>query len=150
MSDQKLEERYKAGETLIQVDIVTAEKPVYSDKVKFLNVTGEEGELGIYPGHSPLLSILRPGEIRFIKPDDQEENYYISGGFLEVQPDHITILADTVLRAKDIDEKRALEAKEKAEKMLKSKHPGDYTAALIELTKALAQIRVAKRLRKLK
>jgi F-type H+-transporting ATPase subunit epsilon len=127
----------------LQVDIVSVEKSIFSGRAKMLVVSGDEGELGILPGHSPLLTSIKPGEVRLIALDGSEECFYVSGGFIEVQPEIVTILADTVVRAEDVDEERAVAAKEKAEKILASKKPDDYTEALVELTKALAQIRIA-------
>jgi len=127
----------------MQVDIVSVEQSIFSGKVKMLVASGEEGDLGILPGHTQLLTAIKPGHIKLIELNGEERLYYISGGFLEVQPNAVTVLADTVIRAEDIDEQRAIEAKEKAEKILATKKLDDYTAALIELTKALAQIRVA-------
>jgi len=129
----------------VQVDIISAEEPIFSGKVAMIVVSGEEGELGIMPGHMPLLTAIKPGQIKFINDEGREEYFYISGGFLEVQPDIVTILADTVIRADNIDRERAEEAKKKAEQILASKKLDDYTAALIELNKALAQLRIADR-----
>ena len=131
----------------LQVEIVSAEESIYSGRAKMVIVTGHDGELGIMPGHAQLLTTVQPGQIRLIKPDGEEDYYYVSGGFLEVEPEVVTVLADTVLRAKDIDAERAKEAQEKAKKRLAEKHLklDDYTAALIELTKAMAQLRVARK-----
>jgi len=131
----------------LQVDIVSAEESIYSGRAKLVVVTGHDGELGILPGHAQLLTTVRPGQIRLVKSDGEEEYYYVSGGFLEVEPEVVTVLADTVLRADDIDAEKAEEAKEKAKKRLAEKHLqlDDYTAALVELTKAIAQLRVARK-----
>jgi F-type H+-transporting ATPase subunit epsilon len=129
----------------VQADIISAEESIFSGKVAMIVVSGEEGELGIMPGHMPLLTAIKPGQIKFINDEGKEEYFYISGGFLEVQPDIVTILADTVIRADNIDRERAEEAKKKAEQILASKKLDDYTAALIELNKALAQLRIADR-----
>ena len=129
----------------LQVDIVSAEREIFSGRAKVVIASGEEGDLGIFPGHSPLLSALKPGQIRLIAKDGSEEYYYVSGGFMEVQPYVVTILADTVLRATEIDEEQALQAKERAEKKIETKQYDDYNAALIELTKAIAQINVARK-----
>lgn len=131
-----------------QVDIVSMEKSIFSGQIKMLVVSGEEGELGIMPGHSPMLSAIKPGQIKFVNPDDSEEYFYVSGGFLEVQPNVVTILADTVIRADDIDKERAIEAKRKAEEIIATKKLDDYTAALIELNKEIAKLRVVERKRK--
>jgi F-type H+-transporting ATPase subunit epsilon len=129
----------------VQVDIISAEESIYSGKVAMVVISGEEGELGIMPGHMPLLTAIKPGQVKLVTPDNKEEYYYVSGGFLEVQPDVVTILADTVIRADNIDRERAEEAKKKAEQILATKKLDDYTAALIELNKALAQLRIADR-----
>jgi F-type H+-transporting ATPase subunit epsilon len=134
----------------IRVEIVSAEKAIFSGDVRMIVATGSEGEIGILPGHIPLLTMIKPGQIRLTHPDGTEENFYVSGGFLEVQPSVVTILADTVIRAEDIDEQRALEAKAKAEEILAHKKFDHYTTALSELTKALAQISAIKRWRKIK
>jgi F-type H+-transporting ATPase subunit epsilon len=129
----------------VHVDIVTAESAVFSGRAKLVVVTGEQGELGILPGHTPLLTKIKPGHVRLVKKEDSEEEYYISGGFLEVQPDHVTILADTIVRADEIDEERALAAKKAAEEVIIHRKIDHYTAALIELSKALAQLRILRR-----
>jgi F-type H+-transporting ATPase subunit epsilon len=134
----------------IKVDIVSAEELIFSGSAKLLVAPGMMGPLGVLPGHAPLLTVIDPGEIRLIKLDGSEESYYVSGGFLEVQPDLVTILADTVVRAKDIDEQRALEAKAKAEEILLTKKYDNYTAALTELSKVTAQLRVLKKWQKIK
>ncbi len=131
----------------LQLDIVSAERSIFSGRAKMVILTGEEGEIGILPGHTQLLAALKPGQIRYLTTEGKEEFLYVSGGFVEVQPEVVTVLADTILRAAEIDEERALEAKEKAEKILASKGGkiDDYTAALIELSKAIAQLRVARK-----
>lgn len=129
----------------VQFDIVSAEKSIFSGKVTMIVVSGEDGELGIMPGHMQLLTTIKPGQIRFADAAGKEQYFYVSGGFLEVQPNIVTILADTVIRAGNIDRERAEEAKKKAEQILSSKKLDDYTTALIELNKALAQIRIADR-----
>src|ERR1700733_15918497 len=105
----------------LRLDIVSAEKQIFSDEVEMVFVTGEMGELGIAPGHSQLLTSLRPGYVRAILPSKEEEIFYISGGMLEVQPYIASVLADTAMRADDIDEEAALSAKEQAEKALAGK-----------------------------
>lgn len=131
----------------LQLDIVSAERSIFSGRAKMVIVTGKQGEIGILPGHTQLLASLKPGQIRYVTVEGKEEFLYVSGGFVEVQPDVVTVLADTILRAVEIDEERAIEAKEKAEKILASKghKVDDYTAALIELSKAIAQLRVKHR-----
>ncbi len=129
----------------MRVEIVSAEKEIFAGRAKVVIASGEDGDLGVFPGHTQLLSGLKPGEVRLISKTGEEDYYYVDGGFIEVLPDIVTILADTVVRAEDIDEQRALEAKESAEEMLASrKKLDDYTEIMIELTKAIAQLRVAK------
>lgn len=153
MHSQKIhhtEEWIQTGKAL-QVNIVSPEKLMFSGQAKMLIATGEKGELGILPQHAPLLTTIKPGHIKLIKIDGDEEFYFISGGFLEVHSDVVTVLADTIIRAEDIDEKRALEAKALAEGILTTKlKPDHYTRIVADLTAALAQIRVFKRWRKLK
>src|ERR1700739_63013 len=95
----------------MQVDIVSAEKEIYSGTAEMLVATGEFGELGIVPGHAPLLTLLKPGEVRITLPGGGQEIYYVSGGILEVQPKCTTVLADAVERAEDLDEAAAIAAK---------------------------------------
>jgi F-type H+-transporting ATPase subunit epsilon len=131
------------------LDIVSAEKEIFSGTVEMIVATGEMGELGIIPGHSPLLAVLKPGEIRVIIKQGEEEVYYVSGGMLEVQPYHVTVLADDVERAADLDEAAALEAKKQAEKAMSSKQSEiDYSKAAAELARAAAQVRAIQKLRK--
>lgn len=133
----------------IHVDIVSAEEEIFSGLAEMVFAPALEGEVGISPRHAPLLSPLRPGEVRLqIKPD-QEEFFYVSGGVLEVQPHVVTVLADTALRAKDLDEAAALEAKQRAEKMLSDKQSDiDYAKAQAELIEAMAQLQAIQKLRK--
>jgi len=133
----------------LRLDIVSAEKEIFSGEAEMVFVTGALGELGIAPGHAPLLTSLKPGNIRAILPNKEEEIFYVSSGMLEVQPFIVTVLADTVVRAHDIDEKAALEAKERAEKMLTEKISQiDFAKATAELAEAIAQIRAIQRLKK--
>lgn len=132
----------------IQLDIVSAEKSLFSSKVAYVLATGESGELGIFPGHTALLSKLKPGYIRTKQGDAGEQIFYVSGGILEVQPDVVTVLADTAERAEDLDEAVAIAAKEHAEKIIaKQADKKEYSAALIELANAVAQIRAIELLR---
>lgn len=131
------------------LDIVSAEAPIFSGLVERIIATGKLGELGIYPGHTPLLTTLKPGFIRAVKQNGEEEVFYISGGVLEVQTDIATVLADTALRADHLDEAAALEAKERAEKRMADKHGEfEYSQAMGELAEAAAQIRAIQELRK--
>jgi len=149
--DKNTDERAEELPKTLQVEIVSAEKQIFSGQAKMVIVTGEEGDLGILPGHVQLLTSVKPGQVRLVAEDDSESFYYISGGFLEVQPAIVTVLADTILRAADVDRERALQAKEQAEKILTtSKRLDDYTAALIELSKAMAQLRVSETWRRVK
>ncbi|WP_268597603.1 F0F1 ATP synthase subunit epsilon, partial [Escherichia coli] len=101
------------------LDVVSAEKQMFSGLVQKIQVTGSEGELGIFPGHAPLLTAIKPGMVRIVKQHGEEEFIYLSGGILEVQPSVVTVLADTAIRGTDLDEARALEAKRKAEEHIR-------------------------------
>lgn len=131
------------------LDIVSAEKSVYSGLVERVTVTGVLGEVGIHPGHAPLLTALKPGEIRFRAMHSQEDEiYYVSGGMLEVQPHSVTVLADVVERADHLDEALALEAKARAEEAMANRNTEiDYTVAAAELARAVAQIRAIHKFR---
>ena len=132
-----------------QLDIVSAEKEIFSGLVEMVVASAELGEIGIIPGHAPLLTLLRPGEIRVTLPGGVKELYYVSGGMLEVQPHQVTILADAVERADDINEAAALAAKARAEEAISNKNSTiDYSVASAELTRALAQIRLLQKVRK--
>lgn len=133
----------------LRLDIVSAERQIFSGEVEMVFVTGELGELGIAPGHSQLLTTLRPGYVRVISANKEEEVFYISGGMLEVQPYIVSVLADTAMRASDIDEAAALQAKEQAEKALAGKVSAmDLAKATAELAEITAQIRAIQRLKK--
>jgi F-type H+-transporting ATPase subunit epsilon len=133
----------------MQLEIVSAETEIFSGQVAHVLVSGLLGELGIYPGHTQLLTALKPGPIRFVKPDGEEEILYISGGVLEVQPNLITLLADTAVRAVDLDEMAALEAKQRAEHVLSQKQADiDYAKAAVELAQAVAQLQAISKLKK--
>lgn len=130
------------------VDIVSAEREIFSGIAEMIVATGELGEVGIVAGHAPFLTLLKPGEIRLTLPGGKSEIYYVSGGMLEVQPDCVTILADAVERADHLDEAAALAAKARAEQMLLSKKSDiDYTVATGELARAVAQIRAIQKAR---
>ena len=133
----------------IRVDVVSAEEQIYSGEAEFVVLPGEVGELGIYPRHTPLFTQIKPGSVR-IKPagSEAEELVFVQGGFLEVQPDVVTVLADTAIRAKDLDEKAALEAKRAAEEAMQNKTSKEEIAlAEAELATALAQLEAIRRLR---
>ena len=131
------------------LDIVSAERQIYSGLVEILVATGELGEVGITPGHAPLLTVLKPGEIRLTLPGGEQDIYYVQGGMLEVQPHCITVLADVVERAEHLDEASALAAKANAEAAMSNKGADmDYSVAAIELARAVAQIRAIQKVRK--
>lgn len=132
----------------IELDIVSAEASIFNGRVTFVSVTGAIGEIGIHPGHSPLLTSLKPGQIRAILPDGKEEVFYMSGGMLEVQPNMVSILADTAIRAEDLDEAAVIAAKRRAEKIVQQKVEGiEYSKALSELAEAAAQLHAITTLR---
>lgn len=125
------------------LDVVSAEKQIFSGLVEKIQVTGSEGELGIFPGHAPLLTAIKPGMVHIVKEHGNEEYIYLSGGILEVQPSTVTVLADTAIRGKDLDEARAMESKRKAEEHINNSHGDiDYAQASADLSKALAKLRV--------
>ena len=133
----------------LHLHIVTMEKQIFSDVVETIVAAGELGDLGIFPGHAPLLTRLIPGEIYVRRLGGSEEIYYVSGGILEVQPYVVTILADEVQRADDLDEAAALQAKARAQDMITNRNTEiDYTMAAGELARAAAQIRAIHKLRK--
>ena len=135
----------------IHVDIVSAEGELYSGPAAVVFAPAKEGDIGIYPHHAPLLTLLKAGEVRVQMPDGEEQHFFVGGGALEVQPKKVTVLADTALRAKDIDEAAALAAKQRAEEALKDK-AGLITLAeaQAELARAAAQLKILARLRKLR
>ena len=133
----------------IHVDVVSAEEQIYSGEAEFVILPGVMGELGIYPRHTPLFTQIKPGSVR-IKPANSatEELVFVQGGFLEVQPDVVTVLADTAIRAKDLDEKAALEAKRAAEEAMQNKTTKEEIAvAEAELSSALAQLEAIRKMR---
>ena len=133
------------------IDIVSAEKSLFSGRAEMLVASAALGEIGIVPGHSQLLTSLYPGQIRLKIPNKEEELFYISGGLLEVQPQIVTVLADEAERAHDLDEAKALAAEKHAREILEGKsEAADYATALKELAMAAAQIRVIKSIRKIK
>lgn len=133
----------------VHVDIVSAEAEIFSGLAEMVYAPATMGEMGIAPGHTPLLTSLKPGEVRVQLTDGKEESFYVSGGMLEVQPKVVTVLSDTAVRADDLDEARALEAREKASQALKDQSAEvDYAKALAEYAEAAAQIQAIERLRK--
>jgi F-type H+-transporting ATPase subunit epsilon len=135
----------------IHVDVVSAEEEIYSGLAEMVIIPAVMGDVGILPRHAPLISTMKPGEVRVMKEGGVEEAFYVSGGMLEVQPYTVTVLADTAIRAHDIDEAAALEAKQRAEKMLVDHQADvDYAKAQAELAQAMAQLEAIQRLRKIK
>jgi F-type H+-transporting ATPase subunit epsilon len=134
----------------VHVDVVSAEEQIFSGLAEVVVVPGEMGELGIYPRHTALMTRIKPGAVRIKRPDqEQEELIYVSGGMLEVQPDVVTVLADTAIRGHDLDEVRATEAKQAAEEALKNRTADlDIAQAQAELAEAIAQLRAIQQLRK--
>jgi F-type H+-transporting ATPase subunit epsilon len=133
----------------VHVDIVSAEESIFSGLAEFVVLPGEAGELGILPGHTPLLTRIKPGVVRVKTQSGDEELVFVAGGMLEVQPNLVTVLADTAIRGKDLDEAKALEAKKKAEEALRNKTSQlEYAKAQAELAEAIAQLAAIQRLRK--
>lgn len=132
----------------IQCDIVSAEESIFSGSVEMIIAAGLLGDLGISAGHSPLLTGLKPGPVRVISEDKEEQVFYVSGGFLEVQPHAITVLADTAVRAEDIDEAAAIEAQKRAEQdVINQSGEIDYSRAAAELAAAVAQLRTIQQIK---
>ncbi|UCC55849.1 MAG: F0F1 ATP synthase subunit epsilon [Gammaproteobacteria bacterium] len=132
----------------LHVDIVSAETEIFSGTATMIFAPAEMGEIGIAPRHAPLLTRLKPGEVRVQTDGGDEQSFFVSGGMLEVQPHVVTVLADTAIRAADIDEAQALEAKERAEKLLADKTADiDYAKAQAELAQSIAQLRAIQKLR---
>ena len=134
----------------VHVDVVSAEEQLFSGLAEFVALPGEAGELGILPGHMPLLTRIRPGAVRVKLPNqDTEELIFVAGGLLEVQPGLVTVLADTAIRGADLDEAKALEAKRLAEEALQNRSAQvDYAKAQAELMEAIAQIAAIQRMKK--
>ena len=133
----------------IRVDVVCAEAEIFRGEAKLVVVSGEMGELGIAPRHAPLITRIKPGQVRIIKPDDEEVFLYVSGGILEVQPTVVTILADSAVRAADLDEAVALQAKQNAEAAIASRTDSvEVAKAQVELAQSMAQLQALERLRK--
>jgi len=134
----------------IHVDVVSAEASIYDGPADFVALPGESGELGVFPGHTPLITRIRPGAVRIKVPGQSEEEFvFVAGGILEIQPNRVTVLADTAIRGKDLDEARALEAKRQAEEALSNRAATlDYAKAQAELVIAVAQIAALRRLQR--
>ncbi len=132
----------------IHVDIVSAEKEIYSGTADIVFAPLVTGEVGILPRHAPLLARMKPGEVRVRSANNEDMSFYVSGGLLEVQPYVVTVLADTAQRARDLDEAAALKAKERAEEALRNRKTDiDYAKAQAELAEAIAQLRAIQKLR---
>ncbi|MEW5942724.1 MAG: F0F1 ATP synthase subunit epsilon [Pseudomonadota bacterium] len=134
----------------IHVDVVSAEQSIFSGIAEFVAAPAEMGEVGVYPRHAPLISRMKPGTVRLKLPNQTEEElFFVSGGILEVQPGVVTVLADTVLRGKDLDEAKALEAKKRAEEAMRDHTSAvEYARAQAELAEAVAQLHAIQKLRK--
>jgi F-type H+-transporting ATPase subunit epsilon len=133
----------------IHVDVVSAEEMIFSGLAQFVVLPGEAGELGIMPGHMPLMTRIKPGAVRVQTQDGKEELIFVAGGLLEVQPGLVTVLADTAIRGTDLDQAKALEAKKLAEEaMVNRGSEMDYARAQVELAEAIAQLAAIDRLRK--
>ena len=135
--------------TTIRCDIVSAEAEIFHGNATMVVATGEEGELGIAPRHAPLITRLKPGQVRVIAENGEEQFFYVSGGILEVQPQVVTVLTDTAVRAKDLDEAAARKAKDEAERALANRTDAlEIAQAQAELAQALAQLQAIERLRR--
>ena len=133
----------------IHVDVVSAEEMIFSGLAQFVVLPGEAGELGIMPGHMPLMTRIKPGAVRVQMQDGKEELIFVAGGLLEVQPNLVTVLADTAIRGADLDQAKALEAKKLAEDaMVNRGSEMDYARAQVELAEAIAQLAAIDKLRK--
>ncbi|MDX1609193.1 MAG: F0F1 ATP synthase subunit epsilon [Halofilum sp. (in: g-proteobacteria)] len=133
----------------IRVDIVSAEAEIYSGQATMLFASAEMGEVGISPRHAPLVTRLKPGDVRVQKDNGEEEMFYVSGGILEVQPHHVTVLSDTAIRARDLDEAAAQQAKKDAEERIAHQQDEyDYARARAELAEAAAQLQTIRKLRR--
>jgi F-type H+-transporting ATPase subunit epsilon len=133
----------------LQVDVVSAEESIFSGEAKFVALPGEMGELGIYPRHTPLITRIKPGAVRIIRADNDEEEFvFVAGGILEVQPGTVTVLADTAIRGHDLDEAKALEARQQAEESMRNaKTDIDFAKAQGEFAAMAAQIAALRKFR---
>lgn len=134
----------------VHIDVVSAEESIFSGEAEFVVAPAGAGEVGIYPNHAPMITTIKPGALRIKQTAEQDETViFISGGMLEVQPGMITVLADTAIRGQDLDEAKAIAAKEAAEEALRNRSAEiDYAAAQAELAEAVAQIQAIQKLRK--
>jgi F-type H+-transporting ATPase subunit epsilon len=134
--------------TSVDCDIVSAEESIFEGKVEFISLTGTLGELGIYPGHTPLLSEVKPGPVRLRMESGEEDIFYVSGGFLEVQPHKVILMVDTALRAADLNEAAAEEASRQAEQAMADRSSEfEYSRAAGQLAEAAAQLRTLRQIR---
>jgi F-type H+-transporting ATPase subunit epsilon len=135
--------------TTIRVDVVSAEQEIFKGEATLVVATGEMGELGIAPRHAPLITRLKPGQVRVVLEGGEEQFFYVSGGILEVQPQVVTILTDTAIRARDLDEAAAKQAKEEAERAIANRgNAMEVAEAQAKLAEAVAQLQALERLRK--
>lgn len=133
----------------MHVDVVSAEKAIFSGLAEFMAAPGTQGELGIYPRHAPLITRIKPGSIRIQVPNAEEEVFFVSGGILEIQPGVVTVLADVAIRGRDIDEAKALEAKQAAQEAMQNKASEvDYARAQAELVEAVAQLETIEKIKR--
>jgi F-type H+-transporting ATPase subunit epsilon len=133
----------------MQVEIVSAEEEIFSGEAELMIAPAEMGDVGVMPRHTPLITRLRPGEVRLQTQGEEEQFYFVSGGILEVQPHVVTVLADTAIRAKDLDEAQAREAKRRAEEALADRQSDiDYATAQARLAEAAAQLRMLEDIRR--
>jgi len=139
-----------ANPTTIHVSVVSAEEEIFDGDAEFVALPGESGELGIYPMHTPLITRIRPGAVRIKVPGQAEEEFvFVAGGLLEVQPDEVTVLAETAIRGHDLDEASANEARKQAEEAMRNRETKiDYAKAQSELAIAIAQLQAISRQRK--
>lgn len=132
----------------IKVDVVSAEQSLFDGVATFVALPGESGELGVLPGHTPLITRIRPGTVKIVLADGTEESIFVAGGLLEIQPDHVTVLSDTAIRAADLDEAKAEEARRRAEESLRNaKDKADIAVVQAELEMLAAQAIAARKLR---
>jgi len=135
----------------IKVDVVSAERSLFEGQAKFVALPGEAGELGVLPGHTPLITRIKPGTVKIVLEDGTEESIFVAGGLLEIQPHHVTVLSDTAIRAADLDEAKAIEARRRAEETLRNaKDKADIAVVQAELEMLAAQANAARRLRSMR
>ncbi|MGE4336165.1 MAG: F0F1 ATP synthase subunit epsilon [Pigmentiphaga sp.] len=133
----------------IHVDVVSAEASIFAGEAKFVSLPGEAGELGILPGHTPLISRIRPGTVKIVMADDAEELVFVAGGLLEIQPGTVTVLADTAIRSRDLDEAKAETARKQAEEALhNAKDKAEVAVVEAELAMLAAQLAAIRKLRR--